>query len=547
MASLVLTNMTNQECVICADKYTEHKRKKIGCSFCPFECCVECVKTYLLTQTALPHCMSCKNQWDDAECDKKLGNFMHTKYRIHRKFMLFEGEKAKIPETMPAVENYLNVNKWNEEAKQKEKEMEKLVIQLSKLRQERNALLSNIEIVKKGGDIKEKEKKVFIKACPQSGCNGFLSSQWKCAVCKVNVCSECYEIKEEGHVCDENILASAKALKKDSKPCPGCSAMIYKIDGCDQMWCTQCHIAFSWKSGKRVNGVVHNPHYYQWARENGGAVQQPGAGGPCGGLPAFHYYIGKIRNYNNTYSEFLRQSKFFSEMDRRCAYGGWSSEKISEWKRFSGMLWEEHYHQMILTYLIDRVFVLHESVTHFIHHEIDRLREACQRQVDNKLLRIQYITKEKDEKTVKTTLLRRDNLFKKKNAMLQIYELVGQVFTEAVVSTAQNPRASNIYEQIMKCDRLRQYCNKELEKVSKIYKQSVKYIQSNGRAEQHLDDRQYWKLREFPIQDIELLDREEVLKDINDGSFEKTLEKNKFYVDWRRVYGRYRRYGYQRY
>ena len=152
--------------------------------------------------------------------------------------MLFEGEKAKIPETMPAVENYLNVNKWNEEAKQKEKEMETLVIQLSKLRRERNALLSNIEIVKKGGDIKEKEKKVFIKACPQSGCNGFLSSQWKCAVCKVNVCSECYEIKEEGHVCDENILASAKALKKDSKPCPGCSAMIYKIDGCDQMWCT---------------------------------------------------------------------------------------------------------------------------------------------------------------------------------------------------------------------------------------------------------------------------------------------------------------------
>ena len=72
MASLVLTTITNKECVICAQEYTPYKRKKVSCSFCPFECCVECVKTYLLTQTALPHCMSCKNQWDDAECDKIL-------------------------------------------------------------------------------------------------------------------------------------------------------------------------------------------------------------------------------------------------------------------------------------------------------------------------------------------------------------------------------------------------------------------------------------------------------------------------------------------
>ena len=545
MASLVLTNITNQECVICADTYTSHKRKKIGCGFCSFECCIECVKTYLLTQTALPHCMSCKNQWDDAECDDKLGNFMHGKYRIHRKFMLFEGERAKIPETMTAVENYLNVNKWSEKVREKDKEIEILSVQMSKLRKARHKLITEIEIVKKGGDIKEKDKKVFIRACPQNDCNGFLSSQWKCAVCKINVCSECYEIKEEEeHACDENILATAKVLKKDSKACPGCSAMIFKISGCDQMWCTQCHIAFSWKSGKRVNGGVHNPHYYQWARENGGAVRQPGAAGPCGGLPAFHYYIGKIRNYNNTYSEFLRQSKFFSEMDRRN-----NSSNFIEWNRFTEMLWNEHYLQMILTYLLDRVFILHESVTHFIHHEINRLREACQRQVDNKLLRIQYITKEKDEKTIKTTLLRRDNLFKKKNAMLQIYELAGQVFTESIVSTTQNPCASNIYEQIIKCEKLRQYCNKELVKVSKIYKQSVKYIQMNGRANTVPEStiKEITGFREFPKNDIQLLDSPQILKEINDGTFEKTLEKNKFYKDWRRIYGRYRRHGYHRY
>ena len=284
------------------------------------------------------------------------------------------------------------------------------------------------------------------------------------------------------------------------------------------MWCTQCHIAFSWKSGKRVNGVVHNPHYYQWARENGGAVRQPGAAGPCGGLPAFHYYIGKIRNYNNTYSEFLRQSKFFSEMDRRN-----NSSSFIEWERFTEMLWNDHYLQMILTYLLDRVFILHESVTHFIHHEIMRLREACGRQVDNKLLRIQYITKEKDEKTIKTTLLRRDNLFKKKNAMLQIYELAGQVFTESIVSTTQNPCASNIYEQIIKCEKLRQYCNKELVKVSKIYKQSVKYIQMNGRANTVPGStiKEITGFREFPKNDIQLLDSPQILKEIKTKHLQK--------------------------
>lgn len=53
--------------------------------------------------------------------------------------------------------------------------------------------------------------------------------------------------------------------------------------------------------------------------------------------------------------------------------------------------------------------------------------------------------------------------------------------------------------------------------------------------------------REFPIDDIQLLDSPEILKEINDGTFEKTLEKNKFYKDWRRIYGRYRRHGYHRY
>ena len=41
------------------------------------------------------------------------------------------------------------------------------------------------------------------------------------------------------------------------------------VKNCDQMWCTQCHTAFSWRTGN-VEHNIHNPHYYEWMRRNGG-------------------------------------------------------------------------------------------------------------------------------------------------------------------------------------------------------------------------------------------------------------------------------------
>ena len=121
----------------------------------------------------------------------------------------------------------------------------------------------------------------YTHKCPTTDCEGFLNSKWTCSLCSVNVCKTCHEIKLEEHACNPDVVESVKAIKKEAKPCPKCTALISKIDGCDQMWCTQCQTAFSWRTGAIETHVVHNPHYFQWMRQNG--TLPPVAGG--GAMP----------------------------------------------------------------------------------------------------------------------------------------------------------------------------------------------------------------------------------------------------------------------
>jgi hypothetical protein len=136
--------------------------------------------------------------------------------------------------------------------------------------------------------INELEKKKFVRACPSDGCKGFLSTAWKCGLCENWTCPDCHEVKgkerEAEHTCDPNNVATAQMLAKDTRNCPNCAAAIFKINGCDQMWCTQCHTAFSWRTGRiEANVTIHNPHYYEFQRLNGTLQRNPGDV-VCGGL-----------------------------------------------------------------------------------------------------------------------------------------------------------------------------------------------------------------------------------------------------------------------
>lgn len=137
----------------------------------------------------------------------------------------------------------------------------------------------------------------FVMKCAAGACEGFVGTNWTCGLCAVKHCKDCREPKttEADHVCDEEKRQTAAALVKEAKPCPKCAAMISKIDGCDQMWCTQCRTAFSWRTGAVESSHVHNPHYFEWMRRNGaGAVQQqrqplPECVAPMEIIDAVHY------------------------------------------------------------------------------------------------------------------------------------------------------------------------------------------------------------------------------------------------------------------
>jgi len=129
------------------------------------------------------------------------------------------------------------------------------------------------------------EKQTLTRKCPRDGCKGFMDERWYCGICQNTFCDQCNELRDESHVCDPSSVKTMKLLKRDTKPCPKCGTMIHKIDGCSQMWCIDCHTAFSWETGRVETGRIHNPHFIEFknkhftSREHGDI--------PCGGIPDF--------------------------------------------------------------------------------------------------------------------------------------------------------------------------------------------------------------------------------------------------------------------
>jgi hypothetical protein len=275
-------------CNVCVEDYNKNFRTKVTCR-CGFEACRNCIKTYLVDQTNDAHCMSCKVQWDrQFLTDSFEKTFMTKTWKNHRENILYERELSMMPETQVYVEKIIELEKKENEKKSIKEELQNLFIRLDNCDKEIHKL--------KTTSVDLSCRREFIRHCPNGDCRGFLNITLKCNICEMWACGDCREVKGDTrnaeHVCKEDILASVKQLEKDTKPCPKCASSIFKIDGCNQIWCYNCHTAFDWKTLRIETGTIHNPEYFDYLKKSGKEIPRTQGDIPCG-REISNYFISR--------------------------------------------------------------------------------------------------------------------------------------------------------------------------------------------------------------------------------------------------------------
>lgn len=330
-------------CNVCCDPFTK-KNKSVKCTYCEFDACITCVSRFIIESTIDPKCMNCKKPWVRKFLTDSFGKtFMSTKYKEKREKDLFDTEKA----LMPATQEYAR----------RKKEIDAVNMEIYQLQNRLRVLKEHKKVLESNGVVfsKSSTKKTLSIKCPNDNCRGFVDSDtMECGTCDRKLCRECHEIitDDDGteHACDPDTVQTVKLLKRDTKNCPKCNVGIHKIEGCDQMYCTQCHTAFSWRTGDIVIGErIHNPHYYEYlrTREGGGAAPPREMGDiPCGGIPRER---DMYRYFNNT--SIMGRLRLLIHIERE-EFRNYATDRISDnlelrVKYINKIITEAHFKQSI--------------------------------------------------------------------------------------------------------------------------------------------------------------------------------------------------------
>jgi hypothetical protein len=291
--------MSEEICAICATDQI----KFIECPKCHFSACKTCTEKFLLTTASInPQCMNCKIEWNMEFLADKDYDFYSGYYRDHVAKILLEREKSLLPATQVYAEKIKHARRLREKILtpllEKMEEYKAIYRALEKEYKKFRNIVNKLEseCSKKPNNDEEKKVNSYYAKCPQEDCKGYLNNKYKCGICNKKACKKC-ELPEHEDDCDPNIVATVNLIKKDTKTCPNCRTLIYKIDGCDQMFCTKCHAVFSWRTGAIEKGRIHNPHYYEFVRANGEQKREIGDV-RCGGQVNFSTLYAKINDDN---------------------------------------------------------------------------------------------------------------------------------------------------------------------------------------------------------------------------------------------------------
>ncbi len=431
-------------CFVCCEKFNKTTRSEIICpnDKCNFSACKNCIRQYLLSQKE-SHCMSCKQGWNDRFIISQTNkSFFDNDFMRSRKQFLLDSEISKIPQYMEAAENHKLIQEEEKNIEKIDIDIKKLNNELKKLKLTRQEYYQNICNLKNSKG--KSERKKFIMPCPHNGCKGFLSQQYKCEICKLYTCPNCYEIvghnKTDHHICEKTNIESAELIKKETKPCPNCGVRIFKISGCDQMWCTECETTFSWTTGRLLLNVeIHNPHFYARQRQlDNGNINRNPRDILCGGICNFNQlrkFIIKFINGNEI---------LFKELTNL------SPEDISEWHRF---------------------------IVHITNIQLIGTRTKLQRLQNNQEIIIEYILNQRTKESLATHIFRNDKTSKKLVELINIFEILSvygiESFGYLTSNNFKGKKIDEIFKTISKYyneyQELIAYCNEQLKIISLTY------------------------------------------------------------------------------
>jgi len=503
--------------------------------------------------------------------------FIKGRLKQRREQLLFDNERALLPATQPLVERTIQREALTSKMSVLQKQIHALV-------QERTLIQNQLYALSANQAANPVQRVEFIKACPDEGCRGFLSSQWKCGLCEQWACPDCHEIKgftrDAEHTCNPETVATVQLLGLDTKPCPNCRTGIYKINGCfakdtpiclwdgttkmsqdivigdvligddgkqrvvehlvsgeddlyeikqnngmsytvnskhtlvlkcrdniydiivedylklpessksdkygfkrtgeksaidivhtgkgtyygwsvdsnkrfllrdftvvrncDQMWCTQCHTAFNWRTG-RIEANVHNPHYFEWLRRNGNEVPRAAGDIPCQHNEITHNTYTQIRNTLRTRHP-------------------------------------EHY---LTKPCEDYMMRLIRHTTH-MRYTIMSKYEVGNRETRNEQLRIDYMRNHITEDQFKTTLQRNDKKFEKSREIHNVLTILLNTITDIVNRFYTHLREAQpsdfVIDTLEEIDPIVDYVNECLRDISKTYTSKVIQFSNDLRA-----------------------------------------------------------------
>ena len=410
-----------ETCNICCEIYNKSNHNKVCCNYCEFSACRTCCETYVLSEN-IPKCMntSCAKEWSRKFMRENFTNvFLTTKFKEHVESVLFDQERALLPATQLLVEEEFRKHKIKNQIKDINKLIQDLVIQKREL--EMNMLHDETDSAR---DTVAR----FVRACPAETCRGFLNNRWKCGICEQSTCSQCHELKTaDDHVCDPNSVETAKLLDKDTKACPKCQTKIFKLSGCDQMWCTQCHTAFSWKTGA-LEKNIHNPHYYEWQRKNGGLARA--AGDIECGNELTHHTVDAIHR--------LLKRRNCEQYSGRCE-------------------------NIVRNTIHNFRYLIHQYQTDYV--------------AKNQDLRIEYLKNYITEREFMSSIQKNDKKNRKNNEIVQVIQLTNTAISDIVFRMINELRNSleNLDRFMFEFDEFIKYCNEIFKDISFTYK-SVQYM-----------------------------------------------------------------------